>query len=57
MDNKETGICCICGKLYTNYGNNALPLKDGRCCNVCNLQYVVPARINNLQKGKDVYSK
>lgn len=51
----ETGKCCICGKDYTNYGNNALPVKDGRCCDTCNGTVVLSARIANLQQGKPVY--
>ena len=54
-DYKETGKCCICGKEYTHYGNNALPIKDGRCCDECNSTVVMEARINNLAQGKSAY--
>ena len=39
--------CCICGDLIINgYGNNPEPVKSyGRCCNNCNIEYVIPARI------------
>lgn len=45
--------CCICGsKIPTiggwTQGNNALPVADGRCCNDCNAEYVIPARLQEL---------
>jgi len=46
--------CCLCGKEIevTSFGwkegNNALPLKDGRCCDLCNSTKVIPARIKKL---------
>lgn len=38
-------VCCLCGCSYEGYGNNAWPVKDGRCCDVCNATKVIPARI------------
>lgn len=38
-------ICSICGKEYVGYGNNAYPINDGRCCDNCNKEVVIPARI------------
>jgi len=55
MDYPREGKCCICGGEYTQWGNNALPLKDGRCCNLCNGEYVLPARIQNMEEGKSIY--
>lgn len=26
-------------------GNNALPVNDGRCCDECNMEFVIPARL------------
>ena len=37
--------CCICGKEFNGYGNNALPIKDGTCCDKCNKVFVFPARL------------
>lgn len=51
----KTGKCCICNKNYSNWGNNALPIKDGRCCDECNNTIVIEARLKNLQQGKSVY--
>ncbi len=54
--------CCICrkeiekeynsltGKVYWDSGNNALPVKNGRCCSICNVNIVIPARISNLAR-------
>ena len=40
--------CCFCGVDYGRYGNNAQPLFDGRCCNTCNTELVIPARISMM---------
>lgn len=38
--------CCFCGKLIESIeANNAQPLKDGECCDECNMNLVIPARI------------
>ena len=43
--------CCICGETYEGYGNNPFPVKDyGKCCDKCNLEKVIPARINSIIK-------
>lgn len=41
----KKGKCCFCKSEYDNFGNNAQPLKNGRCCNWCNNNMVVPLRI------------
>lgn len=46
-------ICCICGRPYKDYGNNAWPVKDGRCCNECNSNAVIPTRILMLYLRKN----
>ena len=40
-------ICCICGKEIKGYGNNPEPIdtSDKKCCDDCNSNYVIPARI------------
>lgn len=40
--------CVICGKPITGYGNNAQPVKDGKCCDKCNQEVVIPARIKKM---------
>lgn len=39
-------ICCICGRTYMGHGNNPSPVKNtGRCCDDCNIVFVIPHRI------------
>ena len=46
-------ICCICGKKAEGYGNNPQPVKDkGRCCDACNAEVVIPARLGIMIKNK-----
>jgi len=42
--------CCFdnCSNHIGRWGNNAQPLMDGRCCNECNAQKVIPARLMNI---------
>lgn len=47
----EKKICCICGCLYTGWGNNPWPVvKDdnAECCDVCNDTEVLPARMAQM---------
>lgn len=37
--------CVICGKTKEEYGNNAIPVAYGRCCDSCNRNLVLPARL------------
>ena len=42
--------CCFCGRPFYGYGNNAEPvIKNGVCCDECNLKKVIPARIKQLK--------
>ena len=43
--------CVICGELIVGYGHNAVPVRDGRCCDVCNDFRVIPARLRALGLG------
>jgi len=40
--------CCLCGIEIRDYGNNASPVKDGVCCDDCNRQKVIPARVKQM---------
>ena len=44
--------CSICDreikKEHGVYGNNAMPVNEGRCCKMCNTTVVIPARLNRL---------
>jgi hypothetical protein len=42
---QETRKCSICGKPYHGYGNNAQPVNNGRCCDECNEDWVILARL------------
>lgn len=44
----EKKKCSICGKEFTGYGNNAYPINNGTCCNECNTNVVIPARLQNI---------
>lgn len=37
--------CCFCKKDAGDFGHNALPVMDGRCCSKCNTEIVLPIRI------------
>lgn len=44
--NEERYKCCICGGIFEGFGNNPSPYKnEGRCCDDCNLRFVIPCRI------------
>jgi len=49
----ETGKCSLCGGLYVHWGHNPQPLKDleERCCDRCNHEKVIPARMNLPEGG------
>lgn len=50
--------CCLCKKeidetnTFMSYGNNAQPLADGRCCDICNITKVIPERMKRTFGGK-----
>ena len=42
-------ICCICGEEFTEWGNNPWPVVEhGICCDRCNMEYVIPARMAGI---------
>ena len=41
--------CSICGDYYWGYGNNALPINDGFCCDICN-DYVIAERLKIVNR-------
>lgn len=42
--------CRLCNESFVGYGNNAAPIMDGICCNKCNYDKVIPARLEILEK-------
>lgn len=55
----EIRRCCICGDKFYGWGNNPAPvnIREGaRCCNECNENVVIPARIISIKKnGKRIF--
>lgn len=57
--------CCICHREIEpvgtwKEGNNAEPIKNGRCCDNCNVVFVIPARlleVNNYVEKKEKKDK
>ena len=47
-------ICCICGRKFEGYGNNAEPVKEGLCCDSCNWRVVIPARLTLMNSKWDI---
>ena len=50
----KENLCCICGEVIDGYGNNPEPYMsadEGRCCDGCNLKFVVPLR-SEMMKGE-----
>lgn len=52
---KKIRRCCICGKPFRmgEWGNNPEPVKpysSGMCCDDCNLNKVVPARLATIPR-------
>lgn len=44
--------CCICGReIDETHSNNPFPYKtEGRCCDECNHEHVIPARMADIHK-------
>ena len=45
MNEEKKDVCVICGCDIYDFGNNAEPVKNGRCCDTCNDTVVIPKRI------------
>lgn len=44
----KTNTCILCKQPYQGYGNNPEPIvlyNSGLCCDKCNLEKVIPARL------------
>lgn len=48
--------CCICGKEFEGWGNNPWPVgkTTEKCCDKCNMEVVIPARIEMINKEKNI---
>jgi hypothetical protein len=52
MKSKEPITCCFCGcEIDDGFGNNPEPLKSypNRCCDKCNMEIVIPERIERVK--------
>ena len=60
-NNKITDPCVICGKSMAHNaldprwlkGNNAEPLARGQCCDICDRDRVIPARIKQITAWRE----
>ena len=52
MSKEVKKVCCLCGKEFEGWGNNAWPLAEGICCDSCNRNKILPARLENLYSHK-----
>ena len=43
----KIGKCCFCNKVLHSIhdSNNAMPVRNDRCCHRCNKEIVIPERI------------
>jgi len=41
--------CVLCEKEFEGHGNNAQPIKEGKCCDSCNAK-VIATRLDELHK-------
>ena len=44
--------CVICGRTKEEWGNNAIPVACGTCCDRCNRDVVLPARLRQVSLTK-----
>ena len=58
MTNKPKLICSVCNEpIKPNWhgwagGNNAQPYNDGRCCDRCDSEVVIPMRIVQIMQQR-----
>ena len=45
--------CILCDKKIIGYGNNASPVKTGRCCDTCNINVIIPTRLGIVLEIED----
>lgn len=51
MPKTKKNVCCICGKEFSEHGNNPEPVKpyeEGQCCDKCNMNVVIPERLRAI---------
>ena len=40
--------CSICNGAIVGFGNDAQPINDGRCCDRCHAEHVIPERARRI---------
>ena len=51
-ESEDEHKCCICGEPIEGHGNNPFPVKtEGDCCDKCNAEVVIPARIEKMKEA------
>jgi hypothetical protein len=50
---RQKMLCSICGRRYDGRGHNAAPVNTGRCCDLCQITDVLPARAEALRREKE----
>lgn len=45
--------CAICKFTISGYGHNADPVAVGKCCDSCNLEKVIPARVKAVYEDQE----
>ena len=56
MNDTQEKVCCICGMKFTGWGNNPYPVvedENARCCDACNAEKVLPARLAQMFGSKE----
>ena len=45
--------CVVCNINIRDFGHNPDPINEGkgRCCDTCNIRYVIPARLYGLRES------
>ena len=44
--------CSICSNEIKGYGNNSEPVIEGVCCDKCNFETIIPARLKKIKLFK-----
>lgn len=54
LKESDDKVCVLCGKHFKEWGNDPWPLADeGWCCDKCNMDKVIPARIAMASKKEE----
>ena len=57
MDTDNSQVCVLCKESFVGWGNNPEPLakyEEGVCCDQCDMDKVIPKRIEEHNNGGQV---